>query len=63
MNEQSIKKAVLSLEAHLQSLRHRHESELKVIKSRHKTEIAALEMRLRAMRGSNNNRKDRSRMN
>lgn len=62
MDMKSIKKAQQALEAHLISLRQRHENELNAMKSRHKAEIAALEMRLQRIRGENT-KSIRSKMN
>lgn len=63
MDEKSITKAAQSLEAHLKSLKQRHENELKAMRSRHRAEVASLEMRLESMRGSTRKRTDRSKLN
>ena len=63
MDRQAINKATQSLEAHLKSLKRRHENELKALKSRHQAEIASIEMRLESMRGTTRERVDRSKLN
>lgn len=63
MDEQAVKKATQSLEVHLNSVKQRHQNELKAMQSRHRAEIASLEMRLESMRGSSRKRADRSKLN
>lgn len=63
LDDTSASKALRSLEAHLQSLKQRHQNELKAMQSRHRAEIASLEMRLESMRGSSRKRVDRSKLN
>ena len=55
--------AVRALEAHLKSLRQRHENELNAMKTRHRAEISALEMQIGSMRKTSRKRDDRSKMN
>lgn len=63
MDEQAVNKATQSLEAHLKSVKQRHQNELKAMQSRHRAEIASLEMRLESMRGSSRKRADLSKLN
>ena len=63
MDEQAVKKATQSLEVHLNSVKQRHQNELKAMQARHRAEIASLEMRLESMRGSSRKRADRSKLN
>lgn len=63
MDEQSVNKAAQSLEAHLKSLRQRHENELNAMKTRHRAEISALEMQIGSMRKTGRKRDNRSKMN